>query len=371
MSNSKWLSFGLVVLTALASGCSAVKNMQDTTNKVADTSEKISDTSKDIADTSTQIRDVSQDINYEAMQTYLKLRQGNSSDIRLKYFDDLRGEMAIGDDVGKMETKIGDATAYFYGFEFQLADEKDHDDYFDVNKHYLLALQQFSRELAPYVPTDFKVDPTKTDNNAMVLDALAVSMHKVNPLSVPQKFDEKADPRKISMIDLIIHGLKRKQGRNDGTIPYNQQQEWESEVIRNKNDLKFAYLLQVRMNYLPLMLIAQVSKIADGGFLGVPGIIRKVEMLTRDWTPVITTVDEMEYYTRWLMSDDDRGFFYTRQVLKDIGASTELNGTVKSILSHMKINEKSLPPGFFLKDSTGWSPIARFKYAIASVLSGS
>ena len=150
------LTVGLI----LGSGCSQVKDAQDTMHQMA------SDTTiKDDSDTlkveTHEVLGLSTDMDHETNSLYIKERQGAALAVR----KDMLNEM---NKATTMEAKISFAGAYFMAYEYQLWGGSKEDDQARLDSLYNCALQEFFREATQYMPENYKynpkVDPTKKDN---------------------------------------------------------------------------------------------------------------------------------------------------------------------------------------------------------------
>jgi hypothetical protein len=321
----KNLFLSLVVVAntvVLGAGCSALKNMDDmknTTGQMANTTKQMAGTTQGMAKTTDEVRD-------GVEQTLTDLRQGNTLQARQDSIIQLNNATS-------MEAKIAAATAYFEAFEFQLwgvaTDTRD-----TLISLYLCAIQEFDRDVKDYVPEDMKVDPTSKNNKTMNLYALSVTMHMLNGHAIPQPMVVGEPKIQVSMFDLIKNGLNLKAGLDSGKIQEASLEDWQREVLNNEQ--LYDYIIQTRENFLPVMTLAQVSNIAQTGFLGIPGLLREGKMLFFDWNPSLSSmnIEQISRATSWLKeANEDRDYLNT------IHVDARVDSSVKKIYEHMDLSD--------------------------------
>jgi hypothetical protein len=312
-------------------GCSAFKdmdNMTKTTQQVSDTSSDMKKTMNGMAANTVDLLNLNSVVKSGVLDTYYKLRQGNTlqaRDYTLKHMDSATS----------MEDKIAWAGAYFQAYEFQLWDGSQKDDRDRLESLYLCGIQEFNRDMMEYIPQSYDVDPTSKNNKMMDLYALAVTMHELNTLSKLQPFEENKASESVSMFDLVKHALQLKNDVESGAKPEASLEEWEREGLRVEQELD--YIIQIRENFLPVMALAKISKIAENGFLGIPGLFRQLDMLLTGWDADLShaNLEQLLTYTSWVQEAvADRDF------LKSIGANSRLNDDVMKIYKNMRLPEK-------------------------------
>ena len=297
------------------------KELNEKTTQVEDTSKHLDGTSTDLDNKTTDLLGLSTDMDRETNSLYIKERQGAALAIR----KDMLNEM---DKATTMEAKISFAGAYFMAFEYQIWGGSKEDDQTRLEGLYNCALQEYFREATQYMPEDYKsnpkVDPTSQNNKDMNMYALAVTMHMENSYEIKQSIDPSivdAKPDFVSMYDLLQRGLKKKADRDSGKIKEADMKDWQKEVLNDEQ--AFEYMIRVRENFLPMMTLAQLSKI------GIKGnwfqrmihwsLFRAFGMTIRPWTADIKDLntEQLITFTKWI--NDPQGALGAKGVLKDLG----------------------------------------------------
>jgi hypothetical protein len=345
----KFQSIALISIATLTSACSQLSDMgkmSDTTAHMSATTDHMASTTDGMAQTTDKMSQITgqmatttdgmaqttdgmavttNDVLSQTTDMYQDLRQANSLTIRNQTLDAMVAATS-------MQKKISEAGAYFMAFEFQLwkGDGRDTSDKMD--SLYYCAMEEFTRILREYMPTDFsKVDATSQNSRMMDLYALAVSFHQVNP---------NAQPGALGMMDLVKQVLQLNQPVNSGKIAESSLKDWQREGLANYQEL--VYLMQIRSNFLAVMTLAQVSKIADSGFLGITGLARKLSMVETKWSSDFSklNLEEIVTYTTWMNEADTDSVF-----LKSIGEPAAIDSRLKKIFMNMTIHDSTTDMG--------------------------
>lgn len=331
----------LCVLSLSLVSCKAMKEagevpgktlqMAETTNQLKAGTERVEQTSNDLRYISEQLKELS--------------KAGIGSEMRDENFKRIEESETT-------SKKLLHATKYMESFDFQLWNmTTDHrilsSDLRKIyEQHGVLELSLTLPELLPENWSKLPLSALETDSKTRGYAAMAATLHKVNMFQ--EIFRPVMKVEHVTMLDIIVEGLKTEKLVNEGKVDIEELREHEPskyEVLKSAGLLK--HTLEIRYKFLPLVALGRISNITSG--LGA-----KVKMLMRDWSPEfrddvqhlsITGNDKHRditknlnaaqiYYAYEVLEYTNR----TGAILKDLGIEAKLDKKVAKILKHMKLN---------------------------------
>lgn len=234
----------------MSSGC-MLTDMQDKTDHIADTSDKISSTSDKLNTTSQSLNDLT-------LALYTDLRQGNSTDLRRKFLDQI-------DNDSSQQAKISDATVYCMSMEFQLVKDLPMDNTANQLNLYHEAMQQFMFDLTRYIPDPkAAIDPSSTSTRDEGMFAFSLAISQINMNEQERKMF--AHEPQITVQDLIENALSEAKDIDTGKIPLDQVDAYKQDILLSQ-DLA-VHLLQTRVNFVPALMLNFVTDIGEQGLIG-------------------------------------------------------------------------------------------------------
>lgn len=199
-------------------------------------------------------------------------KQGDGFKIRTEAMEELKKARTL-------NKKIEAGIAYMYAFEFQLYSPKQLLNVNVVRLRELLfahAVAELGKTLPELLPEGSRwgLDATDDSNRNLTLMALSAVLHRINYLQTEQL--QGTPMRPMSMLDLLVESLAKKERLNRGEIARADLTELDREVLREEQ--AFKHLLRLRFKTLPVIALGRISHIQDGFF-------RKLDMLFTSWTP--------------------------------------------------------------------------------------
>ncbi|MGZ3696854.1 MAG: hypothetical protein ACXWPM_00880 [Bdellovibrionota bacterium] len=281
-----WIAPAFATIAALSS-CSLMKNMDDMhvntgemNDKLSVTNDKMSKMEERLASLDAMnkamedmlaklgfmVNDMSDlgkimvEMNQNMKNLYGDNRQGTSLQARDSDFFDLLNKKTT-----QQEAKLVVAGEYFMAYEDQLWKNSGNDDQAALTELRHEAVQQFLHDLAQFIPAGKNKDtsPSNTDNNSMNTYALAFAMDLINPHYAKIAKDNKLTA--VSMLDLIETGIS--DGSLDSSLNPGTDENTADFEIQSNMDVAL-YLLQVRANFLPAVVLSKLSDINEPGFTG-------------------------------------------------------------------------------------------------------
>lgn len=271
----------LLSAVVLLAGCSFKKNMEDTKNNA----EEMKGISKSL----------------KTSQEYLTImaRSGSSGAFTVEQFRKIK-------EANTVSEKLAEATVYFAGMEFQywLAWGQDTQELRETM--WAKNLEMFFIQVDQLIKNTYPMSGTwwslgyKPDAKMETLGVIAISMSK---LAFEQlRMTKRSGIESISAYDMIKNGLKYKADLDAGKpVP-----EWARIVIEKQKVA--TYLLQLRHNFFPLLVLSQMSTIKNSPtwFL-LKSLVRDFEIDLNNYSRA-----ELELFSKMLMKGQDAHDYLVR-----------------------------------------------------------
>lgn len=226
----------ILLLAVLITGCSLKKDLDDTKHTTED------------------MKAISQSI--KTSQEYLTIlaRAGSTGAFSIEQFERVKNAEKLAD-------KLELTTAYFAGMEHQYWLAWGQDTQELRESMWAKSVELFFGQIEGLVNDDFPVDGSwwsmgyKFDSDTETLGLLSVTMSKIS--SEQARMTKKFGVKSYSAYDLIKEGLQYKADYDAGKpVP-----EWAVKVLRKRKTA--LYLLQLRHNFYPLIVLSQMTNVED------------------------------------------------------------------------------------------------------------
>ena len=336
--------FALVALTAQSLvACGVIRNMDEMHDATVSMNNKMDGTNSAVARTN----DAVERTNLYVQTTYFDLRQGNAKTIRYNALQEMEHS-------GSPEAKIASAGVFAMGFEFQLWTGTGPDTASRRDGLYDEAMKELFRTIQNYKDLDRPIDVASTDGRMQNLEAIAVTLHFVNPSAIP-------DPRTgrdASLLSLIEDTIARREALwSLSAAERARTPEYQKEILDHLEDA--VYLLQLRANFLGAMVLGQVSDIQSAG------LVSKAGMLLKGWDARIDrlNVTQLDTYKLWLEES-----MRVRSELEASGFDARMDSKLMKIYRNMRMVSAAAPAAESAKASVVESNRARAAAALVEAI---
>lgn len=308
MRNAMRFVLGCFCLTLIS--CSMASDVHDTDQ----TSHDIKSISQDLDNNS---KDLKNDSHYIADGTG-KIYNGGLKDLSYERPEERLNELK--NDTGNTD-KIRDATALCQSFAFQQWTGTGDDTIAKKQQLYAKAMESFFAMFDSLINHNYQVDtsigpiPGPPDSRWLTLAAVGVAMSVIDP-------DQQAasDANHIdadSIYSLIVKGLGMKAAVNAGkTIPDYAKQvlDWEDEAV---------FLLQLRHNFFPAMVLSRFSDFASGFDKEAAGVLLGINVTL---PPNASKIQDQGIF--WLQESQE-----TQRTLVKLGYPLQFNKPILTAFS--------------------------------------
>ncbi|MGE0525683.1 MAG: hypothetical protein AB7G93_22635 [Bdellovibrionales bacterium] len=345
MSRRGWVCVCVGMLLSL--GCSVKKDaeeMKQTTKEMKETTDRMSHTMEDMNETTKEMNETTKKMN----ETSGEIK--NHSEHLAKRTDDLESELTNKESFRTMRESLDSlfgrdenflpnadgglnvgpdliffASAAVQSMYFQFWKGDYHESVEVLDRRMELAADMLFDRASKHIPRDFEVDVMIPGRSYMAVASLGVRLEDVRP-----EFTEslkRAGMTPFTFYDVVLQAL-----RNRGRLARKELLqksikkilEWKQEAI---------YMLQLRHNYLPLLVLGRITGLQDRGWLG------------NFWTGMVgETVDisqmdpeQLRLWTLWL-----RRAAQTRAQLHAIGIEPVYNSSLQKLVDGVDFGQQAL-----------------------------
>ena len=282
----KYQYIAFLVLACSPISCSVQRDMKHMLNST----DHVDQTTKDMRQSTDEVKQATQDMKKstdQMVQTTSDLSK--KTDDMKKATDDLYNDLRQADALrartdslslmekeGNQIVKINHAAHYFMAFEFQLWKGRGQDSPEKLDALRRDAINEFMRVIQGYISQSRSLSPLGMDSNSKNLNAMVAAMHSVNSNAIGTI---KEDGNGV--MGLLKEGLKAKADLEAGKLALTDLPEYKKSVLEFEDDV--TYLLQLRMNFLPAMVISQIGA-PEGKQLN---LLTQAKILLTPWTPYV------------------------------------------------------------------------------------
>lgn len=304
-----------VVMAQTVSGCSVKRkldDMHDSTMHMDRMTERLGKTSDDLKETTCEM--------FEA------LKQGDTLARRQESFQAVLNAK-------QNARKASEAVKYFLAFEFQIWAGGACDTEDARIRSATSAAREFMRDVQDLVHRPLQPRPlikildneSSADNEARSLNALALTMHMLNPRQEELR-RQKPDIKELSMLTMIQEALTARESIEAGTKKLEEFPGYVAEILSYPDIAR--HLIQVRYNY---MMTVPLRRLAN---LDAASAIEQGKMLTRHWTVDFKPLDtrELQDIIRYY-----NGAIRMYDFLKTIGVEPLVDATVRDFYRQMQL----------------------------------
>ncbi len=248
--------------------------------------------------------------------------------------------------------KLQQSLVYFGAFEYQHW-QGDYEDRPEVREELMAkGLELFFADIDDIIDDDFDIQTpiVFAKNNWIVLSVLATTMSQMHPRQ--QHLADVIGFEAMSPYDLLKNGLLMK----DKYLAGEEVPRYVSIVLENERIVH--YLMQLRHNFFPFIIVSKLSDFEDGLF-------KKISKILFSWDADLSYLN-MAQYQKW--SDYIDYVLETRSFLSEIGIEVQKNSFISKVFSNMHLQTSNLEPFMGLLNSIGYrqgrNDYETFKYRL-------
>jgi hypothetical protein len=326
------------------------QKMGETNQKMDNMTDSLNETNKKMSDMTTKLDSMSGSMD----KMYSDLRQGDAMQARVKSIEMMENTEELG-------AKVTHAAHYLLSFEYQLwkGDTQD-----TPEKRLSLmndAVRELATDIQRYISDDHSVSTGNADARLKNLFAIAMSLHMNNPSNESLLRSKGLEP--VSMFALIKSGLASGAALKNGTIKLEELPAHASSVL--EYEANFIYLLQLRSNMFPGMVVGSLSNADSDSYMGLKGIWSKINLFLRPWdakTPDRNLV-QLRLYASWLQDAAALRCFLVENNLP-----TRDDTLLLKVLRNMRIPELESGQTAFSDDSQRRAGLESLSTALSNLL---
>lgn len=305
--------------------------MDETNSGIKTTNDKMDDMKDSMAAMNDKLIETNQrmdNMNNALNRMYQDLRQGDSLAARLQTIEKMS-------ETPTLKGKSVYAAQYFMSFEYQLwkGEGPDVQALRDILKRD--AVDEFVQTLRRFAKSSLPINAMSSDRDLLSMEALALLSHMQNSNSV-LTMNNKNLPLE-SMHSLLKESLEYGHKLALGTTSMKDVPEFAVFALREPELVK--YLFELRVNMLPALLVGELSKVADDGF--VRRWLSRASVWLHPWTADLTQKNaiELKEYISWLKwADADLSF------LNSINVTPRIDSSLFKVLRQARFVDRSTAP---------------------------
>jgi hypothetical protein len=338
----KWSSFFVPVVAAamlLTTACGFKKtadDMKNTTKRVEDSSKHLEKRTDDLHNDMTY-KESNEVMMREMDRLFGETAQENRSPVNsiLDYFLGINNEPDLFLDAG--------TTILAMHFQFWKGDYNDN--MTELDSRLMWGIEALMLRLFKHTPRDGNVDVLRPNRSFRGVGALGVKLDLVSD-RLHQTLAANGLPDSI-LYDLIVTALK-----NRDAVKRNEQfprataklLQWQPEAV---------YLLQLRHNILPLMVVSRMTDFQERSDLGR----FLMQMTGQSVTLSSVNPEQLQEWTSWLEKASQ-----TRQDLRDMGITPQYNTILNRIIAGVDFDQADIVKKF---DASTAGPRAQLEFRFA------
>lgn len=309
-----------------ASACSLKKTAEDT----AQTTKEMNETTKDLKDTSNDLKD--RTVSLESKMTYKESHATMVIHLDRLFQETAAHNLGLVNSVwqlffGKNEEPdlFADAAFTILAMHFQFWEGQIDQDINELDKRLELGAELLFDRLFKHIPRQPKVDVNRPDLAYKAMAALGAKMDEVDP-RYERGLVRRGLPR-MTFYDYVVQALRNRDAlARAEALPRAAAKilQWEPEAV---------YLLQLRHNVFPVMVMARLTDFQDRKDL------RRLWMWWRGQKVDLAKVnpEQLKEWTRWLKKAKQ-----TRKDLREIGIEPQYNSTFNELLDGVDFGQKEI-----------------------------
>jgi hypothetical protein len=235
------------------------------------------------------------------------------------------------------ELRLRDAAIHEQSFEFQLWENLFEDD--ELKRQNLLAIgaEEYMITLKGLIDGRRRQpDPLLSDDKMDALLAMAAMSDQVNLLQLEASRRPGNGFRALSMLDLLISGLKAKRSVDQGSAGSSQEplSKYIPKVLMYEDEAR--YLLELRYAILPAIVVSKISDVDNAGFCEKLRLILAALKVAPNWTADFKKMNaaEIRLLTKYI-----RDAVSVRNAMDEMDQNTKLDGKLKAILQRAVLKE--------------------------------
>ena len=274
--------------------------------------------------------DTTEEMNEVTQSMYFQMRSKESRDTRMNEIEKVDTHQSFAN-------KVASAAIYYKSFEYNLWNPLQSKKFkkelmYEATKEFFRNITEFTNGLRNLSD----VSPDSDDNDIMVLNALAVTMHEIH--SYQSELVKEKKVKKSSMYSMIKEALKIRDEYNNFEIKLDKNDY--RRVILNYHDEALA-LLNYRADMLAAMTLSKISNINkqySKVYLGIPSLFNKLSKVLIKWENDYNRLERAEKaeVLKW-MKESNRTISY----IESLGEEFKPNKRLKKVLKKMRFKESS------------------------------
>lgn len=330
----------LVLLLSLCMAMSAC-SIQEKADRLSKTSDEINDNSRELKDNSEEINSNSEELleRTEDLETELTFKESYAE--LTSNLDRLFGADRAAQPLSEKITGTGEASlsreadqlvfagasimsmlSQYWGPEDEKQKDSDEIEFAVLDRRMALSAEVIFARITKHIPRTFKVDVLLTNESYTGVAALGAKLDEVRPEFLRNL--KKAGLPAFSFYDVVIEALGNRRAKiRSERLPKTVSMvlQWKQEAI---------YMLQLRHNLLPLMVVARMTDLQDRSMVG------KAEMAMMKQSVDLSKFDyeQLKIWSAWLKKAKD-----TREQLAKIGIMPELNSGMMAIVRNIDFGD--------------------------------
>ncbi len=308
------------------------RKMDETNDNIGETNSKMDDMRRQMGQMNDKLVDTNKrmdDMNRALDRMYQDLRQGDALNARLKTIENLIATQ-------KLKGKAVFAAQYFMSFEYQLWKGEGFDNQSVRQVLLRSAVEEFVHVLRRLARTDLPIDMLNTDNDLASLEALAMSMHLMNPNA---EHDLRVKNLPVSsMHDLLKNSLQYGFELQNSKISSVDIPEFAQLALKEPAIVQ--YMFELRASMFPGWVVSTLSNVNSDEFFARWS--SRAGTWLKPWTARTESLNELQVselaqYLAWANAD--------MSFLQSIGVQPRTDSSLLRILANMKIVDTSARAG--------------------------
>ncbi len=321
----------VIVCTAVV-GCSVAKDASETRK----TTQKMQTTTEEMNKSTQELKELSRHLAKRTDDLESELVNKESYAMVTLNLDNLFARVPVTTEDAALNSEsdmLLYAGAAVHSMLFQYWKGDYNEDLSILDLRFKLGIEILLVRCLKHMPRNFVVDVLEPSSSYKAIASLGA---KLDEQSIGYtKALGSAGLKNLSLYDVILMGL-RNRGKSARTevLP-----EAVAMVLKYKREA--LYMIQLRHNYLPMMVLSRMSDFQDKGRLGRLGSFvfgQKVELGIEDGlSPSSVDEEQLKEWTKWLRSSLE-----TRRALKEMGLEPEYSRGLMGILAGVDFGQKQL-----------------------------
>jgi hypothetical protein len=321
------LFYGALLCAFVLTACS----LQKKADQMADTSNEIKDVSKHMSKTTDDVDQISKHLSQTTDYVYSDLTYQESYDMFLKNMRLLYGEEPTTPAEASLNPQsdmllyagAGIESLYFQCWEssFELS---------ELDARFKLGIEMLFVKALQHIPRDFTVDILKPDRSYEAIASLGVKLDRLRA-TYATSLQQRGLPE-ISLYSVLMTALAdRNQIARTEQFP-------QATTMALQYPREITYMMQLRHNYFPLMVVARMTNLQDLGTVGLLGMRQGLSSSDAvNFDKLNPSSEELKEWTLWLNQAME-----TRASLRKMGIAPQYNRSFADIVANVDFGQTQI-----------------------------